>query len=58
MSNQRKAEFVNGNFGIQGFWEGHDKNLSNPNLDQKVQTAQNSDSANRSSFRQSLLINR
>jgi hypothetical protein len=25
MSNQRKAEFVNGNFGIQSFWGGHGK---------------------------------
>jgi hypothetical protein len=23
MSNQRKAEFVNGNFGIQSFWGGY-----------------------------------
>jgi hypothetical protein len=23
MSNQQKSEFVNGNFGIQSFWEGH-----------------------------------
>jgi hypothetical protein len=50
MSNQRKAEFVNGKFGIQSFWEGHGKNSSNPDLDQKVQSAQNSVSANRSSF--------
>jgi hypothetical protein len=46
MSNQKKAEIVNGNFGIQRFWEGHGENSSNPDLDQKVQTAQNSDSAN------------
>jgi hypothetical protein len=52
MSNQRKAEFVNGNFGIQSFWEGHVKNSSNPDLDQKVQSALKSDSANRSIFRQ------
>jgi hypothetical protein len=50
MSNQRKAEFVNGNFCIQSFWEGHGKNSSNPDLDQKVQSAQNSISANWSSF--------
>jgi hypothetical protein len=25
LSNQRKAEFVNDNFGIQSFWGGHDK---------------------------------
>jgi hypothetical protein len=25
MSNQRKAEFINGNFGIQSFWGGHGK---------------------------------
>jgi hypothetical protein len=37
MSNQRKAEFVNGNFGIQSFWKGHGKNSSNPDLDQKAQ---------------------
>jgi hypothetical protein len=51
MSNRRKAEFINGNFGIQGFWEGDGKISSNPDLDQKVQTAQNSDSANRTIFR-------
>jgi hypothetical protein len=50
MSNQWKAEFVNGNFGIQGFWEGQGKNSSNPDLDQKVQSVQNSVSANQSSF--------
>jgi hypothetical protein len=27
MSNQRKAEFITGNFGIYSFWEGHDKIL-------------------------------
>jgi hypothetical protein len=51
MSNQRKAEFVNGKFGIQGFWEGDGRISSNPDLDQKIQTAQNPDSANWSSFR-------
>jgi hypothetical protein len=50
MSNQRKSEFLMGNFDIQSFWEDHGKNSSNPNLDQEVQTAQNSDSANQSSF--------
>jgi hypothetical protein len=53
MSNQRKAEFVIVNFCIQCFWEGDGEISSNPDLNQKVQTAQNSDSANRSSFRQS-----
>jgi hypothetical protein len=50
MSNQKKAEFITGNFGIQSLWEGHGVNSSNPNLDQKVQTTQNSDSANQSIF--------
>jgi hypothetical protein len=51
MSKQRKPEFVSGNFGIQSFWEGDGENSSNPDLDQKVQSVQNSVSANRSSFR-------
>jgi hypothetical protein len=55
MSNQRKVEFINGNFGIQSFWESHGKNSSNPNLDQMVQSVQKSvqksDLANRSIFR-------
>jgi hypothetical protein len=53
MSNQRKAEFVSGNFGIKSFWKGHGENSSNPDLGQKVQSAQKSDSANRTIFRQS-----
>jgi hypothetical protein len=53
MSNQREAEFVIGNFGIQSFWEGHGEILSNPDLDQKVQSAWKSDSANWTIFRQS-----
>jgi hypothetical protein len=53
MSNQRKAEFVHGNFGIQSFWEGHGKNLSNSDLDQMAQSVQKSDPANQSIFRQS-----
>jgi hypothetical protein len=53
MSNQRKDEFVHGNFGIQSFWEGDGENSSNLDLDQKVQSAQNSVSVNQSSFRQS-----
>jgi hypothetical protein len=52
MSNQRKDKFVSGNFGILSFWEGRGENSSNPDLDQKVQSAQNSVSANWSSFRQ------
>jgi hypothetical protein len=50
MSNQRKAEFVNGNFGIQSFWEVMAKFCQNPDLDRNVESAQNSDSANRMSF--------
>jgi hypothetical protein len=30
MSNQRKAEFINGNVHIQSFWGGHDKISSKP----------------------------
>jgi hypothetical protein len=43
MSNQLKAEFVNGNFGIQSFWGGHGEISSNLELGQKVQSVQNSD---------------
>jgi hypothetical protein len=50
MSNQKNFEFIKSNFGIQCFWGGHGKNSSNPDLDQKVQTAQNSDSANQPIF--------
>jgi hypothetical protein len=46
MSNQRKSEFVNGNFGIQSLWAGHGENSPNPDLNQKVYSAQKSDSAN------------
>jgi hypothetical protein len=50
MSNQRKTKFINGSFGIQSFWEGHGENSSNPNLDQKVQSAQKYNLANGSIF--------
>jgi hypothetical protein len=54
MSNQRKAEFVSGNFGIQSFWGGYGEFFfQNSDLVRKVEFAQNSDLANRSSFRQS-----
>jgi hypothetical protein len=39
MSNQRKAEFVSGNFSIQSFWGRSLQNFGqNPDLVQKVQS--------------------
>jgi hypothetical protein len=39
MSNQRKSEFVNGNFGIQRFWEVMTKFYQSPDLDRKIESA-------------------
>jgi hypothetical protein len=39
MGNQKKAEFVNGNFGIQSFWGGSVKFCQNLDLGWKVESA-------------------
>jgi hypothetical protein len=52
MSNQRKSEFINRNFGTKISGEDMAKFCPNLNLGRKVGSGQNSDSANQSSFRQ------